>query len=104
MTETRSPDEIRTEIADTRTELGNTVAALAAKTDVKASLDALMGGNPADLLGKAGQLASIAQQVAGGAGGGGGTAGQVTQVLGTVSAAVSAGVGKMAADKDDSHG
>ncbi|WP_020723338.1 type VI secretion system Vgr family protein [Variovorax atrisoli] len=69
-----------------------------------ASLGALMGGNPADLLGKAGQLASIAQQVAGSAGGGGEAAGQVTQVLGTVSAAVSAGVGKMAADKDDSHG
>ncbi len=32
-----------------------------------ASLGALMGGNPADLLGKAGQLASIAQQVAGAA-------------------------------------
>ena len=36
MTETRSPDQIRAEIADTRTELSNTVAALAAKTDVKA--------------------------------------------------------------------
>jgi ElaB/YqjD/DUF883 family membrane-anchored ribosome-binding protein len=34
--ETRSPDEIREEIRDTQTELGDTVEALAAKTDVKA--------------------------------------------------------------------
>lgn len=32
----KSPDEIRREIEDTREELGDTVAALAAKTDVKA--------------------------------------------------------------------
>lgn len=34
--ETRSPDEIRAEIEGTREELGDTVEALAAKTDVKA--------------------------------------------------------------------
>jgi hypothetical protein len=34
--ETRSPEEIRAEIADTREEVGETVEALAAKTDVKA--------------------------------------------------------------------
>jgi len=61
-----------------------------------------MGGNPADLLGKAGQLASIAQQVAGG--GGGEAAGHATQVLGTVTAAASAGVGKLVADKDGTRG
>jgi type VI secretion system secreted protein VgrG len=63
-----------------------------------------MGGNPSDLLGKAGQLASIDQQVAGGGGGGGEAAGHATQVLGTVSAAVSAGVGMLAADKGNAHG
>jgi ElaB/YqjD/DUF883 family membrane-anchored ribosome-binding protein len=34
--ESRSPDEIRAEIQDTQAELGDTVEALAAKTDVKA--------------------------------------------------------------------
>ena len=34
--ETRSPDEIRTDIDETREEVGDTVEALAAKTDVKA--------------------------------------------------------------------
>ena len=33
--ETRSPDEIRADIEDTREDLGDTVEALAAKTDVK---------------------------------------------------------------------
>lgn len=34
--EQRSPDEIRADIEETRAELGDTVEALAAKTDVKA--------------------------------------------------------------------
>lgn len=34
--ETRTPDEIRADIEETREELGDTVEALAAKTDVKA--------------------------------------------------------------------
>ncbi len=34
-TETKSPEEIRSEIEQTRDELGDTVEALAAKTDVK---------------------------------------------------------------------
>jgi hypothetical protein len=34
--EQKSPEEIRAEIEDTRSELGDTAAALAAKTDVKA--------------------------------------------------------------------
>ena len=64
-----------------------------------ASLGALMGGNPAELLGKAGQLASIAQQVAAG---GGDAASHATQVLGTVTSAVASGVG--AIDKSGAHG
>ncbi|MBA3746406.1 MAG: DUF3618 domain-containing protein [Solirubrobacterales bacterium] len=36
----RSPDEIRNDIEDTREELGDTVEALAAKTDVKAQAHA----------------------------------------------------------------
>jgi Protein of unknown function (DUF3618) len=34
--ETKGPDEIREEIADTREELGDTVTALAAKSDLRA--------------------------------------------------------------------
>ena len=36
VSETRSPDEIRADIEQTREEVGDTVEALAAKTDVKA--------------------------------------------------------------------
>jgi len=36
----KSPEEIREEIADTREELGDTVAAVAAKTDVKGQAQA----------------------------------------------------------------
>ncbi|HEV7806205.1 MAG TPA: DUF3618 domain-containing protein [Solirubrobacteraceae bacterium] len=39
----RSPDEIRTDIEHTREELGDTVEALAAKTDVKAQAHAKIG-------------------------------------------------------------
>jgi hypothetical protein len=38
VSEPRSPEEIRADIADTREEVGDTVEALAAKTDVKAQM------------------------------------------------------------------
>ena len=64
-----------------------------------ASLGALMGGNPGELLGKASQLASIAQQVASSGSGGDGAAGQAAQLLGVASAAVAADVlGKATGD------
>jgi hypothetical protein len=40
MSEEKSPDQIRGEIEGTREELGDTVAAVAAKTDVKAQAQA----------------------------------------------------------------
>ena len=75
--EPRSPDEIRGEIEQTREELGDTVEALAAKTDVKAQVKGRVGEIKSDaaqrkddLLGKAKDAVpesagAGAQQVAG---------------------------------------
>ncbi|HEY2007025.1 MAG TPA: DUF3618 domain-containing protein [Solirubrobacteraceae bacterium] len=60
--EPRSPEEIRAEIEATRAELGDTVEALAAKTDVKAQAAQRVGAaketlreSKDDLVGKVGQ-------------------------------------------------
>jgi len=74
VTESSDPDEIRQEIEATREELGETVAALAAKADVKTQAKqkiedtkATIGGKKDQLLGKAKEAspdgASAATQV-----------------------------------------
>jgi hypothetical protein len=61
--EQRSPEEIRTEIAATREEVGETVEALAEKTDVKAQAKQRVDDVKGNLRAKAGQLQSSAQGV-----------------------------------------
>ena len=63
MTDTQEPDEIRAEIEETRRELGETVAALSAKTDVKAQaqhrieeVKATANERKEEILGRARQL------------------------------------------------
>jgi len=65
VTETKDPDQIREEIEETRRELGDTVEALAAKTDVKARVKGRVESTKEsavqkkdDLLGKARETSS----------------------------------------------
>jgi hypothetical protein len=58
---TRSPEEIRADIEQTRGEVGDTVEALAAKTDVKAQAKAKVEGVKTNVRERAGVLKSKAQ-------------------------------------------
>jgi uncharacterized protein YdbL (DUF1318 family) len=59
--ETRSPEEIRADIAETREEVGDTVEALAAKSDVKAQAQARMDEIKGNVRAKADQVRAKAQ-------------------------------------------
>jgi thiol:disulfide interchange protein len=58
---TRTPEEIREEIEHTRAELGDTVAELAAKTDVKAQAHRAVDNAKATVTGKAREVKSTAE-------------------------------------------
>ena len=60
--ETRSPEEIRADIAQTREEVGETVEALAAKTDVKAQAHERVDEVKANLRAKADQARAKAKR------------------------------------------
>lgn len=60
--EERSPDQIREEIEGTREELGDTVAAVAAKTDVKAQAQAKIDDAKAQALAKAEETKAKAKE------------------------------------------
>jgi hypothetical protein len=60
--ETRSPEEIRAEIEQTREDVGDTVEALAAKTDVKAQARQRVDDVKANLTAKADQAKAKARQ------------------------------------------
>jgi Protein of unknown function (DUF3618) len=64
----RTPDQIREEIAHTRVELGDTVAALAAKTDVKAQAHRAVDNAKATVTGKAREVTGKAREVTSSAG------------------------------------
>ena len=59
--ETRSPDEIRADIEQTREEVGDTVEALAAKTDVKAQAQARVDEVKGNVKAKADEVKAKAQ-------------------------------------------
>jgi ElaB/YqjD/DUF883 family membrane-anchored ribosome-binding protein len=59
--ETRSPEEIRADIEQTREEVGDTVEALAAKTDVKAQAQQRVADVKATLQRKRGELTTKAK-------------------------------------------
>ena len=59
--ETRSPDEIRADIEQTREEVGDTVEALAAKTDVKAQAHARIDEVKGNVKAKADDVKAKAQ-------------------------------------------
>ena len=59
--ETRSPDEIRADIEQTREEVGDTVEALAAKTDVKAQAHARVDEVKGNVRAKAEEVKAKAQ-------------------------------------------
>jgi ElaB/YqjD/DUF883 family membrane-anchored ribosome-binding protein len=62
--EKKSPEQIRAEIDATREELGDTVEALAAKTDVKAQAKAKMEDTKAQAKAKVEEVKSMAQAAA----------------------------------------
>lgn len=57
----RTPEQVREEIQHTRTELGDTVAELAAKTDVKAQAHRAVDNAKATVTGKAREVKSKAE-------------------------------------------
>ena len=59
--EDRTPEQVREEIEDTRTELGDTVAELAAKTDVKAQAHRAVDNAKATVTGKAREVKTSAE-------------------------------------------
>jgi uncharacterized protein YdbL (DUF1318 family) len=59
--ETRSPEDIRADIAETREEVGDTVEALAAKTDVKAQAHARVDEVKGNVKAKADEVKAKAQ-------------------------------------------
>jgi hypothetical protein len=62
--EEKNPDQIREEIEDTREELGDTVAAVAAKTDVKAQAQAKVDDVKTQAAAKADETKAKAQTLA----------------------------------------
>jgi hypothetical protein len=67
---TRTPDEIRSDIENTRDDLGDTVEALAAKTDVKSRAKARADSLKSDALAKKDELtAKVKERAPGGDGG-----------------------------------
>jgi alanyl-tRNA synthetase len=79
----KDPEEIRREIEDTREELGDTVAALAAKTDVKARAKDKVDSVKHTITEK---KESIASSAPGGNGDGGGAAAQASSAVTQVKA------------------
>jgi len=70
MSDTQDPDQIRAEIEETRREMGETVAALSAKTDVKAQaqhrvdeIKAQAAEKKDELLGKKDELLGKAREI-----------------------------------------
>jgi hypothetical protein len=61
--EEKSPDQIREEIGDTREELGDTVAAVAAKTDVRKQAQAKVDDVKAQASAKAGETKARAKEL-----------------------------------------
>jgi ElaB/YqjD/DUF883 family membrane-anchored ribosome-binding protein len=62
MTGTREPDQIRADIEETREELGDTVEALAEKTDVKAQTKRKLDDTKASVMEKKNELLENARQ------------------------------------------
>ena len=61
--ETGDPEQIRAEIEETRQELGDTIAALSAKTDVKARAKERIEETKAALAGKREQITGKAREI-----------------------------------------
>ena len=61
--ETGDPEQIRAEIEDTRQELGETIAALSAKTDVKARAKERIEETKATIADKRGQITGKAREI-----------------------------------------